>query len=339
MNINTRNRKYRKNTHICISFSRGAVYGVQNPLVRCCALLFSSFYLWVPVFSVLQCPVLLEVRLQLEWSYNSMHVFTYPGIAWLIRRVFGFHDRIYWTPCTTGYNTSQITICHTVIFFRLDTTLELFWLSTDLSLQSQIYVTTEGQSASLSWCHALIWDLRPDFITVRQLRVCWYGALSLTREWVCRLQLLLALASAVILGSESRRRPYFTVSVSRHPNLEGQVPVFISPKNRVAQLCPQALGSLFVAFYDSLGYGGGIRNRLHAGYCHILSSYDLASGRTTAQKTHPLPSNGYMRTHIENTSCDTSSIVACAYCGRCLEMDLLSCWLRICCVLVYRVVA
>jgi hypothetical protein len=43
-----------------------------------------------------------------------------------------------------------------------------------------------------------------NFITVRQLRVCWCGALSLTRGRVCRLQLLLALASAVILGSESR---------------------------------------------------------------------------------------------------------------------------------------
>jgi hypothetical protein len=42
------------------------------------------------------------------------------------------------------------------------------------------------------------------FITVRQLRVCWCGALSLTRGWVCRLQLLLALTSAVILGYESR---------------------------------------------------------------------------------------------------------------------------------------
>jgi hypothetical protein len=38
-------------------------------------------------------------------------------------------------------------------------------------------------------------------ITVRQLRVCRNGALSLSRGRVCRLQLLLALASAVILGS------------------------------------------------------------------------------------------------------------------------------------------
>jgi hypothetical protein len=42
------------------------------------------------------------------------------------------------------------------------------------------------------------------FVTVRQLQVCSCGALSLTRGRVCRLQLLLALASTVILGSESR---------------------------------------------------------------------------------------------------------------------------------------
>jgi hypothetical protein len=42
------------------------------------------------------------------------------------------------------------------------------------------------------------------FTTVGQLRIRWCGALSLTRGWVCRLQLLLALASPVILGSESR---------------------------------------------------------------------------------------------------------------------------------------
>jgi hypothetical protein len=41
------------------------------------------------------------------------------------------------------------------------------------------------------------------FISVKQLRLCWCGALSLTRGRICRLQLLLALASAVIFGSES----------------------------------------------------------------------------------------------------------------------------------------
>jgi hypothetical protein len=42
------------------------------------------------------------------------------------------------------------------------------------------------------------------FIAVRQLQVCWYGALFLTKGRVSRLQLLLALANAIILGSESR---------------------------------------------------------------------------------------------------------------------------------------
>jgi hypothetical protein len=39
---------------------------------------------------------------------------------------------------------------------------------------------------------------------------------------------------------------YFTVSDPRLPQPGGQVPVFISPRNREAQLYPQALGSLFL---------------------------------------------------------------------------------------------
>jgi hypothetical protein len=53
-------------------------------------------------------------------------------------------------------------------------------------------------------------------IIVWQLRVCWFGAPSLTRGRVCRLQLLLALASAVIFGSESpRTRGHILLSQSR----------------------------------------------------------------------------------------------------------------------------
>jgi hypothetical protein len=43
------------------------------------------------------------------------------------------------------------------------------------------------------------------FIILWQLWVCWFGAPSLMRGRVCRLQLLLVLASAVIFGSESHR--------------------------------------------------------------------------------------------------------------------------------------
>jgi hypothetical protein len=65
-------------------------------------------------------------------------------------------------------------------------------------------VTTDGQSASVSWDKAPIWGLRPLFITIRHLLAYWCGALSLTRRRVCRLQLLLVFGSAVILESESR---------------------------------------------------------------------------------------------------------------------------------------
>jgi hypothetical protein len=76
-----------------------------------------------------------------------------------------------------------------------------------------------------------------------------YITSSPTRGRVCRLQLLLPLASAVSLMSDSRgTRGHILLSqIADSPNLECQVPVFISPRNRVTHLYPQALGSLFVA--------------------------------------------------------------------------------------------
>jgi hypothetical protein len=65
---------------------------------------------------------------------------------------------------------------------------------------------------------------------------------------------------------------YCILASGPSPNLEGQVSVFISTGNRVAQLYTRALGSLFVASYDSQGYGGGILTRLHTG----LTSAELS---------------------------------------------------------------
>jgi hypothetical protein len=46
--------------------------------------------------------------------------------------------------------------------------------------------------------------------------------------------------------------------------MKDQVPLFIiPPSDRVSHLVPQALGSLYVAFYASQGCGGGILTRLH----------------------------------------------------------------------------
>jgi hypothetical protein len=80
-----------------------------------------------------------------------------------------------------------------------------------------------------------------------------------------RLQLLLTLASAVILRSESRgTHDHILLSqIWDYPNLEGQDPLFISHRNNVGWLYPQALVSLFVASYDSQDCGGGIRPRLY----------------------------------------------------------------------------
>jgi hypothetical protein len=111
-----------------------------------------------------------------------------------------------------------------------------------------------GQSVLASSTHL---ELTTRFILLSVAGLLMWGALSDDRK---------GLPFTIVAGprqrSHSRVRvprdswPYFTVSDSRLPNLEGQVPVFISPRNRVAPLYPQALGSLFVTSYDSLSYGG-----------------------------------------------------------------------------------
>jgi hypothetical protein len=128
-------------------------------------------------------------------------------------------------------------------------------------LQSQSYFTTGSQLASLSWFQAPSGTQDQIFDALRRLRVCLYGAPSLMRGRICRLRLLLVLASTVILGSKSHwTHDHILLSQIRDsPNLDGQVPVYVSPTNRVDQLYPQALGFIFIASYDSQGYGVGIR--------------------------------------------------------------------------------
>jgi hypothetical protein len=79
-----------------------------------------------------------------------------------------------------------------------------------------------------------------------------------------RLQLLLALASADISSPSPAELMaiFYCLSFVTPPNVEGQVPVFISPRKSVAQLYPQALCFLLVASYESQGYSRGIRTRL-----------------------------------------------------------------------------
>jgi hypothetical protein len=78
-------------------------------------------------------------------------------------------------------------------------------------------------------------------------------------------------------------------------SLEGQVPIFRSPRNRLTQLHPQALGSLFSASYDSQDYCGGIRPRFHTGWesvslsCLRSSLYSLGAAHTENTTSNSAP--------------------------------------------------
>jgi hypothetical protein len=105
-----------------------------------------------------------------------------------------------------------------------------------LQVQRQSYVATDGQSASLSWSQAPIWGPRPDFCYFQTVAgLLMWGALCDERTGLSFILL------QVILRSESRGTlDYILLSQNRDsPNLEGQVPVFISPRNRVTQLYPR----------------------------------------------------------------------------------------------------
>jgi hypothetical protein len=72
-----------------------------------------------------------------------------------------------------------------------------------------------------------------------------FSDLSPMRGRFCSLLLLLVFTSAVPIGSESRgtQNHILLLQFLRLPQPGGQVPVFILPTNRVAQLYTRALGS------------------------------------------------------------------------------------------------
>jgi hypothetical protein len=96
-------------------------------------------------------------------------------------------------------------------------------------------------------------------ISIFQLKTCGYSPYV---TWVCRSQLLLVLANAIILRSESRgTHDHILLSqILDPPNLEGQ--------EQGDPVIPQALGSVFVASYESHRYGGDIRP-----YCHTFHRF------------------------------------------------------------------
>jgi hypothetical protein len=87
------------------------------------------------------------------------------------------------------------------------------------------------------------------FITVRQLPVCWCGALSLTRGRVCRLQLLLAFASAVIFGLLSQIRDFHFRRILRLTGLRWR---YATPHlNNHSIMCPPFRNSGRTQYWSS----------------------------------------------------------------------------------------
>jgi hypothetical protein len=111
--------------------------------------------------------------------------------------------------------------------------------SSNIKIQS--YVTTDCQSASLSWNKAPIWGLRPD-------------------NYYCR-----TVASLLMKGSslwwEDESVVYSCCWLSPSQLLSGSSPVGLL----IIFYCLRFETSLFVSSCDSQGYGGGIRPRLHTG--------------------------------------------------------------------------
>jgi hypothetical protein len=145
---------------------------------------------------------------------------------------------------------------------------------------SQSYFTTGGlQPISSSWQQAP-WDSRPVF----SFFINWTLAVIVLMQhplWREDESVVYNCCWSSPAQSFSSRSPAGLMTIfcclrfETPPDWRARSSHLYPPRDKMAQLYPQKLGYLFVASYDSQGYGGGIR----------------PSGRTT-QKTHQLPSNG-----------------------------------------------
>jgi hypothetical protein len=146
------------------------------------------------------------------------HTVTYKRLAWLIIVGSRFDDWIYWTSILqlqliiTVHTLNSITNLLTVVWISdrsLVSRILFLWISPP---QSDSYVATDGQSASLSQNKAPIWGLRPDFYYYQTVAgLLMWGALSNKRTGV---------SFTIAPGPRQRRSfsgSHFTVSDSRLP--------------------------------------------------------------------------------------------------------------------------
>jgi hypothetical protein len=127
------------------------------------------------------------------------------------------------------------------VFTLLACSLQNF---SDLLTESESYVTTDGQSASLSW-KAPIWGLRPDIYYRRTF------------------------VGLLMWGAPVDERTGLSFTIAAGPRQCSHSLVGV-PENSWPYYCLRFETSLFVASYDSQGHGGGIRPRLHTDWTITL---------------------------------------------------------------------
>jgi hypothetical protein len=146
----------------------------------------------------------------------------------------------------------------------------LFWASftgketspASYSRRSRSYFTTDGQSVCLG--------VEPTLGLVTRYYFLWEGCclkIAVLFLWGALSDERTGLQFAVqSLNSPSHANvTVLYCLIWDSPNLGGQVTISISLRNMVAQLYHRSVASLYVAFYDSQGCGGGILTRLHTG--------------------------------------------------------------------------
>jgi hypothetical protein len=148
-----------------------------------------------------------ESLFTLNNSIRSMadHIVSCKGIAWLIIMGSGFYDWIFWHffTITVDYNSAHTELLLNVCLTNLSLLSESRTLNPEFeSNRVESYVTTDGQSASLSWNKAPIWGLRPHFYYCQTVAgLLMWGALSDERAG-----LSFTIAAGPRQGSHSRVR-------------------------------------------------------------------------------------------------------------------------------------
>jgi hypothetical protein len=158
--------------------------------------------------------------------------------------------------------------------------------------QSQNYVTTYGQSASLSWCQAPIWGLRPDFYYRQTVA----GLLMRGAHSDERTGLRFTIAAGPRQRNHSCARvpqeswPYFTTSDSRLPQPGGSGPRIYISQEQGCPIIPPGTGFNFRRLLRLAGLRWRYSNQPPRG--------EITDSVNCCAKCPQIPRHGPRRKHI-----------------------------------------